>query len=157
MKRRTILSLVLVSAFITACGSNSDVQLALPATDGTQLYQIANISSSAADVPDKFESNLRKYLEKDLKKKGMLATGNAARKVDVTITEFKMSKGVSRILLGGLAGKDSVQTKINVIDTASNKSIGISNIESTDGLAGGGPELFTSNHAKAISKFLQGK
>lgn len=158
MNRRQIVSLLFAASVITACGSTNTVRQALPqATNGSPTYQIADITSKAKDVPAKFEKDLRIYLEKDLKKRGMLGKGAQTRKVSVKITEFSMSKGANRFLLGALAGKDFVKAEVNVVDAASNELIGSTTIESKDRLAGGGPELFTSYHAKAISKFLQGK
>jgi len=157
MNRRSVIGLVLATAVLTACGSTSSVRQALPAAqNGKVSYQLADVGAKGVEVPAKFIKNLRKYLEKDLDKRGLLGSGEGARKVSVSITEFSMSQGASR-LLGAFAGKDFVKADINVVDAASNKIIGSTTIESKDGLAGGGPELFTSNHAKAISKFLQGK
>jgi curli biogenesis system outer membrane secretion channel CsgG len=158
MNRRQLVSLIFAAAIITGCGSTNTVRQALPQTaSGNPTYQIADISSKSEEVPAKFEKDLRKYLEEDLEKKGMLGNGAESRKVSVEITEFSMSQGGSRLLLGALAGKDYVKAEVNVVDAASNELIGSSTIESKDRLAGGGPELFTSYHAKAISKFLQGK
>lgn len=67
------------------------------------------------------------------------------------------SKGASRVLLGAFAGGDFAKAEVNVVDAGSGEIIGSTTIESRDKLASGGPELFTSNHAKAISKFLQGR
>ena len=160
MKRRTFIAIALTTAVITACGSTSQVRQALPDPaqgTGSLQYQVADISASVEDVPGRFEADLRKYLEKDLKKHGILASDKPTRKVSIRISEFSMAKGASRVLLGALAGKDYVKADINVVDTASNKIIGSTTIESSDRLAGGSPVLFASHHAKAISDFLQGK
>lgn len=160
MKRRAFISIALATLAITACGSTTQVRQALPpAAEGAsvQQYEIVNISSPSTEVPGRFESDLRKYLNKDLKKHSMLATGNPTRKVNIKIIEFTMAKGASRVLLGGLAGKDNVRADVNVIDSASNKIIASVTIESTDRLAGGSPVLFASNHAKAISAFLRSR
>ena len=120
-------------------------------------YEVADITAYAADLPDRFKADLCEYVERDLKKHGILASGEATRKVGVKICKFSMAQGASRVLLGGLAGKDYVKADINVVDTANNKIIGSTTIESSDRLAGGSPVLFANDHAKAISNFLQGK
>jgi len=158
MNRRNIIGLILTASILTGCGTTNSVKQPLPANTGSKAtYQVANIEAKSGDVPQKFKNDVRKYLEKDLKKKGMLAKGEGHRKVNVTITEFQMAEGASRLLFGAFAGKDYVKADINVIDSASNKVIGATTITSQDKMAGGGTELFSSYHAKAISKFLQGK
>ncbi len=158
MNRRHVIGLVLATALVTACGSTSTVRKTLPAAEnGRATYQLADVTAGVSEVPDKFIKDLRKYLEKDLKKQGMLGEGAGSRKVSVKITEFSMSKGASRVLLGAFAGGDFAKADVNVVDAGSGEIIGSTTIESKDKLASGGPELFTSNHAKAISKFLQGK
>ena len=156
MTRRLLLGIALSTLFLTACGSTNTVRQPLPeSASGNFTYKIVKITSSAPEVPEKFKENLRKYLNESLDKQGLLTDGNSTRDVSIDITEFSMSQGATR-LLGALAGKDQAISAVNVVDTASNELIGSSTIESTDRLAGGGPELFTSNHAKAISNFLQG-
>lgn len=154
MNRRHVIGIIFTLSMVTSCGTTNTVKQAIPVASDGNLYQIADISATA-DVPEKFKSNLRKYLEKDLKKRGVFADGAGSHTVSVKITEFKMSTGVSRILLGGLSGADYVKAQVTVLEKASNQVVGDTTIESKDKLASGGPELFTSYHAKAISEFLQ--
>ena len=150
-----LLAMVAISLLLGACGSTSTVKQPLRAS-GYQ-YQIVGISSSAPDVPEKFTKNLRKYLQKALSKNNSLGSNKSAKNVTIKINSFKMAGLGSRMLLGSFAGKDLVNTLVTVTDPNSGKTLGSATIESKDSLAGGGPELFTSNHAKAIAKFLLGK
>jgi len=154
----TLLIVALLGLMLSACGGGSSVvKHAALDKAGEYRYQIGDISSSAPDVPEEFIRNLRKYLEKDLSKKGVLSTGKSSKSVNINITDFKMPGRGSRLVLGMLAGKDFVTSKVTVTDSGSNKKLGDAEIESSDKLNSGGPELFTNNHAKAISNFLLGK
>ncbi len=153
----TLLIVALLGLMLSACGGSSVVKHAALDKAGEYRYQVGDISSSAPDVPEEFIRNLRKYLEKDLRKKGVLSTGKASKSVSINITNFKMPGRGSRLVLGMLAGKDFVTSKVTVTDSGSSKKLGDAEIESSDSMNSGGPELFTSNHAKAISNFLLGK
>ncbi len=160
MKYRITILLTIFTLLLSACGSTSTVKQSLNTPSGNLSkyhYQIVDISSSAQNVPEEFIDNLRKYLEKDLEKKGILGTDKSAKNVKVNITDFKMPGRGSRLVFGMLAGKDFVKSTVSVTESGSGKTLGVTEIESSDRLNSGGPELFTSNHAKAISKFLLGK
>jgi predicted small secreted protein len=161
IKYRVTLVVIVISFLLSACGSTSTVKQPLSAAGSNvsdYRYKVADISSSSPDVPPEFISNLRKYLEKSLDKKGVLGKGKSAKNVTVKITDFKMTSRGKRLVLGMLAGKDLVKSTVNVTDPGSGKPLGSTVIESGDSLnSGQGPELFTSGHAKAIAKFLLGK
>ena len=110
----SLLIVALLGLMLSACGGSSVVKHAALDKAGEYRYQIGDISSSAPDVPEEFIRNLRKYLEKDLSKKGVLSAGKPSKSVNINITDFKMPGRGSRLVLGMLAGKDLVTSKVTV-------------------------------------------
>ena len=119
-------------------------------------YLVGTITVTDEAIPESFQTALKTHLEEELGKAGRLAkSAGSARKVQLTLSDYRMRGGATRILTGVLSGADKVTAAVSVTDK-SGQVIGESQVTSSNSLAVGGPDTLAKMAAEEIAKFLIG-
>lgn len=150
-------------AYLAGCASSTVIdkpinKTGLPAA-GNARYFVTDVHSQVPDVPEQFPVAIKAYLKSELTKRGSLAKEQSSnsRDVEITITDYRMRDSVNRVLWGVLAGKDGVESTVQVRDHGTNSIIGESRISSYNVTTIGGPDDVAKMHAEEIAKFLLGE
>ena len=117
------LALPILIALLAGCASTTQVRQAVdnsPATNGVApRYAVGEIVISAEDVPAHFDDMIRNYLEADLRERHIGPDdAEPDRKVNINVTSYRMRGSVTRFMLGAFAGKDGVDSSVEVINVA---------------------------------------
>ena len=156
------LALPILIALLAGCASTTQVRQAVdnsPATNGVApRYAVGEIVISAEDVPAHFDDMIRNYLEADLRERHIGPDdAEPDRKVNINVTSYRMRGSVTRFMLGAFAGKDGVDSSVEVINVATGDAVGSSEVSSYNITAVGGQEDIAKMHAKEIGAFLAGE
>lgn len=113
---------------LSGCGSSAVVNKSLndlPNRDHAK-FTVESIKSDVAGVPDHFLAAISEYLKAELDKKNLLekTDSSAAYKINILVNEYRMRSGVSRVMLGVLAGKDGVESTVTITDPATGEIAG---------------------------------
>jgi hypothetical protein len=146
---------------LSACGSSAVVNKSLndlPNRDHAK-FTVESIKSDAEGVPDHFLAAINEYLKAELDKKNLLeqTDSNAAYKINILVSEYRMRSGVSRVMLGALAGKDGVESTVTITDPVTGEIAGESAVSTFNVTAVAGMEDVAKMHAEEISEFVSGK
>jgi hypothetical protein len=135
----------------TAMGAQAATTAAAP-----MKFTLGAFESKIDHLPPHFLEAIKSYLTVELRQRGLIADDGSALKVNVTPNYYRMRGGVSRAMLGVLAGKDGVKSNVQVVDASGNR-IAESDVSSYNVLAVGSEEDIARMHAKEIADFLQNK
>jgi hypothetical protein len=109
-------------------------------------------------IPKHFVGELNDYLESDLTKQKLLAAeSDPAPRVHIELTSYRMRSGFNRAFFGVMAGKDGIESKVTVLDGATGRVLGESNVSSFNASAIGNDDDVARMHAEEITKFLAGE
>lgn len=161
MQRYLVLP-VFIGALV-GCASTTEIRqpLETPLTSDGRAHQylIDSIGNTTADAPPHFVNAVKSYLEQNLRKRSILSVDKEGqdRKVRITITSYRMRSGFTRQMFGFFAGKDGVESTVDVVDARTGKVIGSSIVSSYNVTAVGDQEDIARMHANEINKFLAGE
>ncbi|MBB1060438.1 DUF4410 domain-containing protein [Marilutibacter spongiae] len=146
MLRNAILLGVL--ALLSACATNSVTHQAITApADLPFRYTILNTEEASVEGL----AMLRESLDEHLQAAGRLAATpeGPAIPVEITITNYYMRHGGARFMVGIMAGRDSLRSRVRVFD-GEGKQIGAFEVESTNATAWGTTGGMIDKHAEEI-------
>lgn len=98
---------------LAACSTTSTVQQprATPAVAGEKYsYTFVNKAGTEGGDPSALDAAIRTRMQAA----GVLGTGGSATPVTVTLVDFRMRHGAARALVGVMAGKDRIHSKVTV-------------------------------------------
>ena len=159
--RRRSLSIRLLCAVALLIGVVADApagQLlmnpAVPGVTTHRLEPMVNATDSAVDAD--FARALRGYITQELGARNLLATEGveADREVVLVVTEYRMRTPWDRILLGAIAGRDSIATEVRVVHVASGRTLGETLIHTTRRMAISSDDAMARRHAEAVVQYL---
>lgn len=148
---------------LVGCASSTEIRQTLenPLTgDGrVHRYMVDTLGNTTADAPPHFVNAIKSYLEQDLRKRSMLSSEKEApdRKVSIIVTSYRMRSGFTRQMFGIFAGKDGVDSTVDVVDARTGKVVGSSTVSSYNVMAVGEQEDVARMHAEEIARFLSGE
>jgi len=155
MRRPFAIVLALLAALVlSACGTSSQVTKRYAPAAGDQFaYTIDN----RGGMSEENLVTLRSSLDGQLRAAGLLAASpsNAARRVTITINEYRMRHGAARALVGIMAGKDTIRSTVEVVGS-DGEVLGSSEIDSGNSTAWGTTGGLVEGHAEEIANFLRG-
>ncbi len=160
MQKYLVLPVFIVA--LGGCASSTQIRQPLESSltsDGrVHRYMVDSIGNTTADAPPHFVNAVKSYLEQDLRKRSMLSVEKEGpdRKVRITVTSYKMRSGFTRQMFGIFAGKDGVESTVDVVDARTGKVIGSSTVSSYNVMAVGEQEDIARMHAEEIGEFLAG-
>lgn len=156
MNRTHVPLLMLLLLGLAGCiGTSSQVIDRYDAAPGDRFsYTIDNSGGMSAEALGIFKAKL----DTDLSAGGLLATpaSAAARRVDIHVTTYRMRHGAARGLLGVMAGKDTIESTVRIVDAATGKVLGTTQVESGNATAMGTSRGLIEGHAEEIVQFLRG-
>jgi len=128
-----------------------------PAVAGVTTHRVdvvADQSVSGADAA--FLRALRGYVESGLAEHALLEVDGAQpdRLVMLVVTEYEMRTPWDRILLGAIAGRDSVATEVRVIHQTSGRTLGETLIRTTRRMAISSDDAIARRHAETVVRYL---
>lgn len=152
---------MIIALSLTACaGGNAMMVKQVDKTNQQKLaankMTVADVTSSVKDVPARFLTNVKGYLEAALIKRGLLAVKdeNRANKIEVNITYYRMRGEFTRSMFGAFAGKDGIDGKVTIVDTSGHR-IATLDASSFNVLAGGGPDYIAREFSEQVAETLQ--
>lgn len=158
--KRSILAAMVVAVSLTACGGSAKMAMKMDESNQQKLASnkmvVADVTASAKDVPDQFLSEVKGYLDSELRKRGFLAgkDANGANKVNVNVTYYRMRSGFTRMMFGVFAGKDGIEGKVSITDAKGN-SITTLDASSYNLTAMGGQDDIARMFAESIAETLE--
>ncbi len=157
MKR--IITLSVLAFMFMGCASSTVIKEPIKSsTEAEQAkYVIKNIKNKSKKVaPEHFLHSIEGYLKAELKKRGIAAEDEAQinREVDIEITYYRMRSKFSRVMIGAMAGKDEVTSKVTILDSKTGKVLGASEVDTYNVTAVADEQDVAKMHAKEIANFL---
>jgi len=127
---------------------------AVPGVTTHRLEPVVNATDSAVDAD--FLRALRGYIVQELDALRLLAEAGveADREVVLVVTEYRMRTPWDRILLGAIAGRDSIATDVRVVHVASGRTLGETGIHTTRRMAISSDDAMARRHAEAVVQYL---
>lgn len=162
IRRSSGMGLVAAGALLfVACGSNSvilrrDYELAPSGTRFAIREITVDVPAKEEQPPEHFLVEVKSFLKADLAAADAGGEGDPADwQIAVKVVSYRMRSGFSRFMFGMLAGKDGVDSQVQVLD-ASGKVLGDSNVSTFNVTAVGSGEDVAKMHADEIAKFVLG-
>ncbi len=148
--------LLMLTFFLVGCGSSKMVKQPIEGTAQLSKYEINKIKCETEGVPEHFLSAVQGHLKAELSKRSLLSNeaNSTSNKVDITVVSYRMRSGFSRMMFGVFAGKDGIESTVKVLEPATGKVIGESNVSSFNVTAVGNEDDIARMHAQEIAKFL---
>ncbi len=148
--------LIIVSMVIalSACGTSSQVRTSYaPAASDKFTYEIINTDG----MSDAGLTTLKEKLDAALAARGQRAAGTEpdAKKLNIEITNYYMRNGAARILVGIMAGVDSVRSTVKITD-ASGTVLGQADVNTKNATAFRTSDGLIESHANEIVDFASG-
>jgi hypothetical protein len=150
---------------LSACGSNSTAIQSIPTANATPMgsgpakYVSGTISAGKTEIPTHIVNAVTGHLDAELRKHGLLATGDDRNvvQIDATTTYYRMRSGFTRMMVGILAGKDGIECEVQLIDKTSHQTVGKFKVSSYNMTAVGGEDdvarMLAAEIAKALSEY----
>lgn len=113
---------------------------------------------SGKSIPSHFLAAVKGHLGSELAKRQLLAAadGDAAH-VNVIVNTYRMRGGISRAMLGVMAGKDGIGSTVTLLDPSTREVFGQSTVSTFNIMAVGSEEDIARMHAGEIAKFIAGE
>jgi hypothetical protein len=181
MHSRTILAGILFAFFLAGCQTtNTEEPTASSETTSSETVVQKTQTESAAvsnylpvdgekftyvlvsphkEIPAKQYKMLKDTIENGLRDAGKLAEdGTSAKQVEVLFTRYRMRSAGVRFSLGTLAGKDTIQTMVNIKNRASGEILHSHFFRTGSARAWTGIGKVLTKHAnKVVSYVVKGK
>lgn len=156
--KRIIMLLVLAFMFI-GCASSTVIKEPIKSSTEVEQakYVIKNIEDKSEKVaPEHFLHSIEGYLKAELKNRGIAAEDEVEinREVNIEITYYRMRSGFSRVMIGAMAGKDRVTSKVTVLDSKTGEVLGASEVDTYNVTAVADEQDVAKMHAEEIADFL---
>jgi hypothetical protein len=154
MRRR---ALVLALVLGVAADLSAGQLLMSPAVPGVTTHQVDTVvDQSEAGADPAFLGTLRGYVEQGLAEQALLGTDGvpADRRVVLVVTGYEMRTPWERILLGAIAGRDSVTTEVRVIHASSGRTLGETVVRTTRRMAINTDDTIARRHAETVVRYL---
>lgn len=148
------LIIVALSLALAGCGTSSQVRDSYShASTDRFFYEVVNTDGMSAEGL----SILTARMDSLLGTRGQRATGSEpdAKKVTIEITNYYMRHGATRALVGIMAGRDSIESQVRIVDAAG-KVLGKIDISSKNATAWGTSRGLIEGHAEEIVEFATG-
>lgn len=155
MARISSLILILATALLMGCSTSSEMKRDYRLPQGDQL----RLELTA--VPDATEQGLqilRDRLIEQLSNNGMLAadSDSSARTLRVDVVNYRLRHGATRALLGIMAGRDKVLSKVTITDAKTHQLLSEFEVESTNSSAWGTSHGLLQDHADEVVAVIKG-
>lgn len=153
--------LIMVSLFLSACGSKATVSKNIDSSlvaNQTQ-FNIGTIECQLNDVPDHFMDAIKGHLKSELKKRNLYSINNDNHpyEINIVLNYYRMRSGFTRMIFGVMAGKDGVESLVSITDPKTNKIVGKSNVSTFNIMAVGEMDDIARMHAEKIAEFVAGE
>lgn len=149
----------LICLLLTGCGSvKSNVILHYHADRNlTITYSLS--AKELVEVPAEVLETMRSQIRAGLSDRNLLATKDEDKflKADILITEYRMRSNAARLLVGIMAGCDTIKSKVTIVDSSSEKTVGQSVFESNECAAWGVSAQVIEAHTKKVIDYLSGR
>lgn len=155
-----LLFLAVLLSFGCASSHVSKIKISPTPQDSNIKYEVGEISNKTSKkISEDFISEVLRVLEADLEYQKTLASeiNPATRKVDITITHYRMRSDFTRGMFGIFAGKDSVKSSVRVTDASTGKVIGSANVSAYNMLAYGDEKSLARMFAYEILELQKGR
>lgn len=156
MKKRCFY-IAILGLFLSSCGAKSNViQQYKPEKDIKLKYTLS--TTPQADVPDAVLNEMRSQIQESLSARNLLSTKGDIKfhQANILITEYRMRPDAARLLIGIMAGCDTLTSKVTIVESSNGKIIGESEFESKECAAWGVAAQVIEAHIKKIIEYLSG-
>ena len=162
MKFFSHITFFVVALLSFGCASShvSKIKLSVEPYASNAKYEVGEIvNKSSREISEDFISEVLRVLKADLEYQKILANeiAPATRKVEITITSYRMRSDFSRSMFGIFAGRDSVKSSVRVTDTGTGRVIGSADVSAYNMLAVGDEKSLARMYAYEILELQKGR
>jgi hypothetical protein len=113
-------------------------------------------AKESVEVPTEVLETMRSQIKSGLSDQNLLATKNEDRflQANILITEYRMRPDAARLLVGIMAGCDTIKTEVIIADSSDEKTVGKSEFKSNECAAWGVSAQVIKAHTKKIVDYL---
>ncbi len=149
--------LFFLSLTLAACGANIDVRTPIPegliSGSDTGGYRSINVRADETEASSHFIRSLSDNLRQHLTELELYPKKEGTLKVRIQVIGYEINGGTAREVMGVLAGADKVRSRVQVIDTTTNRVVGESIVFTSSAMAYG-QQAMAWVHADDIIRFL---
>lgn len=151
MKNLLIVALLCV-LFAGCAGTSLNVLKPLePGTSGKFTYQLTPKVDVSAEALTIMNERLRSQLAESLE----LSPNQSTKKVEITITKYRMRHGAARALVGIMAGTDNIASRVTVTDAVSGTILADYIVNSLNDSAWGTSRGLIEEHIDKVVAYLK--
>lgn len=147
--------LLLATALVLSGCFGTKLSVQDPYDENVQNDKFSYEIVEEVDVPDKALDILTNRLESRLVELDHLATSdNANMEMEIVFTDYYMRHGAARMLVGVMAGTDSIITKVYLRDIEKNELVSVFTVESQNPTALSSARSLIEEHAEKIANYI---
>lgn len=152
---KTIFFIVLGISILGGCATaKSNIVKPYAANNNAKLSILIEKNSRIAIPIDQYNL-LESAIKEGLQQKQLLTSiDDSNHSVNVNITAYRMRDNAARLTAGAMAGCDTINSVVTVVDNASGEVIGESNIRISECAAWGVAAQVIKKYAKGVVSFL---
>lgn len=149
---------LIVFLFLTGCGASSNVIKNYHADKNSKL-KFSLVSQESIDVPNEVLETMRTQIQTGLSERNILASSGDERfrKATILITAYRMRPNAARLLVGILAGCDTIKSNVIVVDQPTSITVGESELEYEECAAWGVASQVISAYTESVVEYLVGE
>ena len=158
MIKTKLIYITFFALLLSGCGATSNVLLKYQ-PDPNYKLNYSLLSSPQVEVPDEVLNTMRSQIQKGLSEQNLLASkeDNKFHIADILITHYRMRPDWARLIVGGMAGCDKINSKVTIVDSNTKKTVGEAEFESNECAGWGVSSQVIEAHTKKIVDYLSGK
>ncbi len=156
--KKTIILLSILALLLAGCASTTNITQPLEAPQATEVKAFGEIEIDKKDTkaPEHFIHAVESYIKQGLQERSLYDEENG-KKISVSVNSYRMRKGMTRMMFGIFAGKDGINSTVNVYTPDGGEVLGSSEVNSYNVMAVGSQDDIARMHGEEIVKFLSGE
>lgn len=143
----------LLCLFLGACSTTSTLRQAPDVVAG-RTYTLAFVNEGGDDAEG--IAALEQAIRSQLDAAGLLGAGDAAARLEVTLTHYYVRSNGARFWAGIMAGRDKIISRVRIVGP-DGRQAGSFDVESTNTTAWGTTDGLHEKHAEEIVMRMQGQ
>ena len=156
--KNIFLLLSILALLLGGCASTTNITQPLETPQTTEIKTFGEIKIDKKDTkaPEHFIHAVESYIKQGLQERS-LYDEESGKKISVSVNSYRMRKGMTRMMFGVFAGKDGINSTVNVYSPDGAEVLGSSEVNSYNVMAVGSQDDIARMHGEEIVKFLSGE
>ncbi len=156
MKKLIVLLIFILC--IVGCASTTSITDPLESSEIAEVKTFGeiDIDGNGSKAPPHFITAVESYIVQGLQERSLYDSENG-KKISISVNNYRMRSGFSRMMFGIFAGKDGIDSTVKIYSPDGNRMLGSSEVSSYNMMAVGNQEDIARMHGEEIVKFLAGE